>query len=268
MSEAHQRRLADPCEREKMEACLATSPSRQGVFSEEHRRRISEAMTGKKKSPEHAEFIRGLRLGQPHTEETKAKMSQTRKGRPSGSKGRVQSAEERAMRSEAHKKRYQRPGERERQAASIQERWDKAGNKHRPETIEKMKGARANQVFPLVDTKPEKTIQKYLTVLGLEFETHRMAKGLLSRHQWDIVLVKLRLLIEVDGCYWHGCERCCPNSEIGKENHERDGFLTTAAEAAGWKVVRIWEHDIIEGTAMGKLEEAVRVQQGIFESVG
>ena len=265
MSATHRCRLSDCYEREKMENCLALSPSRNGYFSTEHRRNLSLASQGIPKTAAHRNNIGKSKRGTVLSEEHKAKIAIANKGKHS-KRGRVQSDDERAMRSEAQKLRYLRPGERERQAIGIQNRWNQVGNKHSSETIEKMKGARARQVIPLIDTKPEQTVQKILKVLGVRFESHRAVKGL-GRHQWDIVLRDVRLLIEVDGCYWHGCSRCCPHSEIGRQNHQRDYVLDMKAVTEGWQVLRIWEHDIIGGEATAIIQNQVS-KQGIFESVG
>ena len=62
-----------------------------------------------------------------------------------------------------------------------------------------------------------------------------------------------RVAVFVDGCFWH----CCPQHgskpavNIGywdpklRRNVERDRAADTALAAAGWAVVRIWEHEPI-----------------------
>jgi DNA mismatch endonuclease (patch repair protein) len=66
----------------------------------------------------------------------------------------------------------------------------------------------------------------------------------------DIVFTRGRLAVFIDGCFWH----CCP--EHGRppkanieywgpkldRNRRRDEVHTAALVAAGWDVVRIWEH--------------------------
>lgn len=68
----------------------------------------------------------------------------------------------------------------------------------------------------------------------------------------DFVFWKERLLIFVDGCFWHGCRRCYrrPRSKRTywdnklKRNRQRDREVTKTLKARGWKVVRIWEHQL------------------------
>jgi DNA mismatch endonuclease (patch repair protein) len=55
----------------------------------------------------------------------------------------------------------------------------------------------------------------------------------------------------VDGCFWHGCplHATTPkaNAEFWKEklaaNLRRDRDTDARLKAAGWTVIRVWEHD-------------------------
>jgi len=70
----------------------------------------------------------------------------------------------------------------------------------------------------------------------------------------DVVFPTLRLAIFVDGCFWHGCtkHRSLPssNADFWREKIEgtrrRDREQSRWLEAAGWTVVRTWEHDVPE----------------------
>src|SRR5476649_1384065 len=68
----------------------------------------------------------------------------------------------------------------------------------------------------------------------------------------DFVFPKLRLAVFVDGCFWH---RCPKHSTIPKNNHAfwlrklsanamRDLLVTQTLRACGWRVLRIWEHEL------------------------
>jgi DNA mismatch endonuclease (patch repair protein) len=55
----------------------------------------------------------------------------------------------------------------------------------------------------------------------------------------------------MDGCYWHGCpahhRQPTLNSEYWsakiRRNRDRDLATDQLLIAAGWKVIRIWEHE-------------------------
>lgn len=68
----------------------------------------------------------------------------------------------------------------------------------------------------------------------------------------DFVFRKQRLAIFVDGCFWHSCRihRTTPssNSEFWaaklQRNKCRDGLVTRTLRTRGWKVMRIWQHEL------------------------
>ena len=61
-----------------------------------------------------------------------------------------------------------------------------------------------------------------------------------------------RLAIFVDGCFWHGCPKHCKmpngNRAFWKKklagNRARDRRVNRELRKLGWRVVRIWEHDL------------------------
>lgn len=68
----------------------------------------------------------------------------------------------------------------------------------------------------------------------------------------DFVFREKRLVIFVDGCFWHGCElhRTIPatNSRMWaakiERNRSRDREVNAKLTKLGWRVVRIWEHEL------------------------
>jgi DNA mismatch endonuclease (patch repair protein) len=56
----------------------------------------------------------------------------------------------------------------------------------------------------------------------------------------------------VDGCFWHCCPRHAhtPQSRVAywvsklARNKSRDCFVTQALCQKGWRVLRIWEHEL------------------------
>jgi len=70
----------------------------------------------------------------------------------------------------------------------------------------------------------------------------------------DIVFRSQKVAIFVDGCFWHKCPICFvePKSnrdywlpKIGK-NIARDQVAGEQLQKMGWKVIRIWEHEVKE----------------------
>jgi DNA mismatch endonuclease (patch repair protein) len=68
----------------------------------------------------------------------------------------------------------------------------------------------------------------------------------------DFVFPKLRLAIFVDGCFWHGCPRHGTKPKNNAEfwlkklarNQARDRLVTRTLRGRGWRVLRVWEHEL------------------------
>lgn len=68
----------------------------------------------------------------------------------------------------------------------------------------------------------------------------------------DFVFSKKKLAVFVDGCFWHGCVRCNLSPKSNRpywnkkiaNNKNRDISVKKDLTKNGWKVVRIWEHEI------------------------
>ncbi len=68
----------------------------------------------------------------------------------------------------------------------------------------------------------------------------------------DFVFPQRRLAIFIDGCFWHGCPQHCrkPASNQSywlpklQRNRRRDLLVTRTLRAKGWRVLRIWEHEL------------------------
>lgn len=101
-----------------------------------------------------------------------------------------------------------------------------------------------------VDTAPEIAVRSVLHRRGLRFrkDLPLRASGRLTRP--DIVFTRQRLAVYLDGCFWHQCPEhgTQPRTNSGywepklRRNVERDRDIGRGLEAAGWKVLRIWEH--------------------------
>lgn len=96
------------------------------------------------------------------------------------------------------------------------------------------------------NTKPELAIRKILFSKGYRYKIHDTK--LPGRP--DIVLPKIKTIINVHGCYWHyhGCEKSCipkTRSEYWltrlEANKSRDFFNKQKLIKLGWKVIDLWE---------------------------
>ena len=68
----------------------------------------------------------------------------------------------------------------------------------------------------------------------------------------DFVFPKARVAVFVDGCFWHGCPKHATfpasNRAFSKRkfisNKLRDRLVNRTLRRKGWRVVRVWEHDL------------------------
>jgi len=68
----------------------------------------------------------------------------------------------------------------------------------------------------------------------------------------DFLFRRNRLALFVDGCFWHGCPRCYRRPKSNRKfwdakiarNRERDRHVSRELRRLGWRVIRIWEHEL------------------------
>ena len=69
----------------------------------------------------------------------------------------------------------------------------------------------------------------------------------------DFVLRASKLAMFVDGCFWHGCprHRRIPKTRVAfwktklARNVQRDREVRKVLRERGWRVFRIWEHELV-----------------------
>jgi DNA mismatch endonuclease (patch repair protein) len=102
-----------------------------------------------------------------------------------------------------------------------------------------------------VNTKPELALRSALHRRGHRFRKDLrldLAEG--ARVRPDIVFTARRVAVFVDGCFWHACPDHGGSPSVNqsywgpklRRNVERDRAADAALAAAGWRVVRVWEH--------------------------
>lgn len=101
------------------------------------------------------------------------------------------------------------------------------------------------------DTEPELAVRRLIHAAGLRYRVDVRPEREIARRA-DIVFTKQRIAVFIDGCYWHGCEQhvripTSTNADYWSakitRNVERDEDTNRKLEAAGWTVLRFWEHE-------------------------
>ncbi|MGW6424154.1 very short patch repair endonuclease [Nocardia sp. NPDC055053] len=100
------------------------------------------------------------------------------------------------------------------------------------------------------NTNPELALRRELHRAGLRYFVDRAPiKGL--RRRADVVFPRLHIAVYVDGCFWHRCPEHATDPKNNAEwwaeklagNVARDRATDAALIEAGWRVVRVWEHE-------------------------
>lgn len=106
------------------------------------------------------------------------------------------------------------------------------------------------------DTAVEIALRRALFKRGLRYrKNYHPVAGLRTRA--DIVFVRPRVAVYVDGCFWHGCpaHATWPKTNVRfwrekiEANIARDRRIDTELERTGWEVVRVWAHEDPEEAA-------------------
>lgn len=105
------------------------------------------------------------------------------------------------------------------------------------------------------NSKVEVVFRKALWNLGYRYKIRNHLPG-----NPDLVFNLFRVVIFVDGCFWHKCPDHFVQPKTRTQfwlnkingNVARDQRNTELLESLGWQVIRIWEHEIKES-----LEESV-----------
>lgn len=119
------------------------------------------------------------------------------------------------------------------------------------------------------DTGPERRLRSELHRRGLRYRKDHALTVEGMRIRPDVVFAAARVAVFVDGCFWHGCpehgRRPVSNSEYWgpklDRNVQRDQQATDALVTAGWRVVRVWEHESVDSAA-DRIASLVSQQRG------
>jgi DNA mismatch endonuclease, patch repair protein len=105
------------------------------------------------------------------------------------------------------------------------------------------------------DTRPEMAIRRLLHARGMRYRVDAALPGMHRRA--DLLFRSSRVAVFVDGCFWHACPEhgTMPKNNAAwwsakiAANAGRDRDTDRRLTAAGWAVLRIWEHEAPEGAA-------------------
>lgn len=80
----------------------------------------------------------------------------------------------------------------------------------------------------------------------------------------DVVFSNKKIAVFIDGCFWHGCPVCkrklpITNHEYWERKINRNIALANSVnnelQEMGWKVIRIWEHEMKDAESMSIVKQ-------------
>ena len=123
------------------------------------------------------------------------------------------------------------------------------------------------------DTKPEMLVRRTLFSNGFRYRLH--VKKLPGKP--DIVLPKLKTVIFVHGCYWHGHENCryfvLPKTRTDwwltkiNGNKFRDEKNKKELTCKGWKIITVFECELKKEKRVKTLAAIIRKLNNITEKL-
>ena len=108
----------------------------------------------------------------------------------------------------------------------------------------------------------KKFAKEFLEKLGIKYEEQFEAKDI--KRFYDFFLNDYRVLIEIDGDFYHGYGKIYEEkSPMQKRNARVDEIKNEWAALHGYPLIRIWEHDINENPQ--KVLDMLRERLGVEE---
>lgn len=113
-----------------------------------------------------------------------------------------------------------------------------------------------SEVMSLIRSRGNKATELRLIEIFREYGITgwRRNQSLLGKP--DFTFRRERVVVFVDGCFWHGCPKCYKRPGSNREfwdtkiaaNRKRDRYVNRELRKLGWQVVRIWQHQMKKPT--------------------
>lgn len=122
--------------------------------------------------------------------------------------------------------------------------------------IAMVKVLRKNRLF---GWRRHRRITWRITSLPASLQAQQNMNGFRGYVAPDFVFNERRIVLFVDGCFWHSCpaHRTTPASNSDswavklRRNQMRDRFVDRVLCSLGWTVLRVWEHELRQPSQLG-----------------
>lgn len=123
-----------------------------------------------------------------------------------------------------------------------------------------------SEVMSLICSRGNKSTELLLSGIFREFGITGWRRNQPLFGKPDSTFRRERVVVFVDGCFWHGCPECYKQPGSNREfwdakvaaNRKRDRCVGRELRAAGWRVVRMWQHQLKKSAQVaGKIRRAL-----------
>ncbi len=109
-----------------------------------------------------------------------------------------------------------------------------------------------SKIMAAVHSTNNKGTERKLATIFRTYGIKRWRRQLPLVGKPDFTFPQQRVIVFVDGCFWHGCKKHLrmPNDNRQywqkkiSRNIDRDRIAVRRLKEQGWRVLRIWEHDL------------------------
>ena len=112
--------------------------------------------------------------------------------------------------------------------------------------------AKRSEIMRAVTSTNNKVTERKLAAIFRRYRVKGWRRHLPLPGRPDFTFRRQRVTVFVDGCFWHGCSKHLRMPENNRayrkkkisRNVIRDKTTTIELRKAGWKVLRVWEHEL------------------------
>lgn len=109
-----------------------------------------------------------------------------------------------------------------------------------------------SEIMSLIRSRGNKATELRLIEIFREYGITGWRRNQTLLGKPDFVFRSERVVVFVDGCFWHGCPKCYKRPVSNQvfwdtkisNNRQRDRYVNRELRSLGWQVVRIWQHQL------------------------
>ena len=123
-----------------------------------------------------------------------------------------------------------------------------------------------SEVMSLIRSRGNKATELRLIEIFREYGITGWRRNQKLLGKPDFTFRRERVVVFVDGCFWHGCPKCYKRPASNQEfwdnkiaaNRKRDRLVGRELTRLGWHVVRVWQHQLAKPVhIVAKLRKAL-----------